>query len=135
MVAKAHLSTEDISGINLETATLLEQWGRWAVKCPTRSLMFPSMEPYRCMYVMPGDTISMGVYVKDSILEACDRGLAKLAQRDAEMGKLTALYYLTGCNILRIERDTKVSRYRANELIKSGTAWMDCFLYGIEEHF
>lgn len=123
------------SSIEADTETILEQWGRWASQSPLRTLMYPHMEPYRRLYSLSGDQMRLGVFLSDELLECCDRGLARLIVRDRDVGETTALYYSTGCNLLKIERETHINRRRCGVLVRAGRAWMDCFLYGAEEHF
>lgn len=118
-----------IQPIEMETKTLLEQWGRWAREDPARSLLYPHIEPYRKLYALPGESAAPRCCISDTLASAVDKLMAKLIARDGEMGRLTWQYYVDGCDYLRLSKITGVHRERVASLVRAGTAWMDAAIF------
>ncbi|WP_020208271.1 hypothetical protein [Gilvimarinus chinensis] len=122
----------------LDTKTLLINWGIWASKSPINSLCYPSTEPYRRMYSVPGE-ISPPV-IDDKAALVADRILASMIARDETTGVLTALYYLTGASYQalaeRVNRKVKganLNRKGVSALVSAGESWFEGFYFGIAE--
>lgn len=123
------LQAEIISEIQMETKTLLEQWGRWGRENPARSLSFPRIEPYRRLYALPGEMAAPRCYISDNLARAVDKCVAELIRRDSESGEITSLYYLTGCDYITLESMTGINRKRIALLVRAGTAWLDAKIF------
>ena len=57
-----------------------------------------------------------------------DAAVARLIQRDEEMGRVLKLYYFSGCNASLVARAFEINRKRAIVLVQCGTAWVDAKL-------
>ena len=114
--------------IDYDTRWLLEQWARWSNVNPGLSLAYPNATPFRRLL---GTTVPSAL-ISDEEAEMVDRAVAKLLCRHPQMGKVVALYYLSGCNVSWVAKAMGIYRQKANELLQSGTAWLDGVLAGSE---
>jgi hypothetical protein len=64
--------------------------------------------------------------VTDDVAMVVDRAVAKLAQRDAQMGSFIWLYFGSKWALVRVGESAGISERSAREIIKAGVAWIDC---------
>lgn len=62
-----------------------------------------------------------------------DGAVARLINRDDQMGNVIWLYFGAKWPALRIGRENGIGEVMAREIIKAGVAWTDCALEGIRE--
>lgn len=108
-----------------DTEYLLEQWGWWRMDgagipgyvSPSFALMCQSL---------PQPAASKGYCITDDWALAIDQAVARLSHRDQQMGDLTWLYFGAKWPMLRVGKYYGVSEGKARELVRAGTAWVDC---------
>lgn len=69
---------------------------------------------------------SQGYCITDDWALAIDRAVARLSHRDQQMGDLTWLYFGAKWPMIRVGKYYGVSESKARELVRAGTAWVDC---------
>jgi hypothetical protein len=108
-----------------DTEYLLEQWGWWRMDgMGVPRYVSPLYALIRDNNVTEGGT--KNYCVTDDVALVVDRAVAKLAQRDAQMGNFIWLYFGEKWPALRIARENGMGEAKARELIKAGVAWVDC---------
>lgn len=111
-----------------DTEYLLEQWGWWRMDgmgVPGYvSQMAAVMSQRNPMATTKSYTI------KDEVAELVDGALAKLIERNQQMGDFVWFYFGAKWPANRIGRENGMSERKAWELIKAGVAWLDGALYG-----
>lgn len=108
-----------------DTEYLLEQWGWWRMDgvgvpsytSPTLALMRQAMSQA---------SASQSYCITDEWAAAIDRAVAKLARRDQQMGDVIWLYFGAKWPMLRVGKYYGISEGKARELVRAGTAWIDC---------
>jgi len=108
-----------------DTEYLLEQWGWWRMDglgvpgytSPTLALMRQAMT-----YVGP----SKNYCITDDWALAIDNGVAKLTQRDQQMGDIIWLYFGAKWPMVKVGKFYGLSEGKARELVRAGVAWVDC---------
>ena len=108
-----------------DTEYLLEQRGWWRMDgagipryvSPSFVLMCQSL---------PQPAASKGYCITDDWALAIDQAVARLSHRDQQMGDLTWLYFGAKWPMLRVGKYYGVSEGKARELVRAGTAWIDC---------
>lgn len=108
-----------------DTEYALEQWGYWRMDgmgvprytSPLLALMRD---------VMPSSSKSF--VITDELAGVVDSAVAKLCQRDQNLGDMLWFYYGAKWPAVRVGRHYKMSEGKARELIKQGVAWVDCCL-------
>lgn len=115
-----------------ETEWLLEQWGFWRMD----GMGVPSyVSP---LYALIRDNVPCEGGVKeysltDDLALVVDGAVARLINRDDQMGNFIWLYFGAKWPALRIARENSIGEAKAREIIKAGVAWIDCALEGIRE--
>jgi len=115
-----------------DTEWLLEQWGFWRMD----GMGVPRyVSP---LYALIRDNVPCEGGVKeysltDDLALVVDGAVARLINRDDQMGNFIWLYFGAKWPALRIGRENGIGEAKARELIKAGVAWIDCALEGIRE--
>ena len=108
-----------------DTEYLLEQWGWWRMDgmvvsgytSPTFALMQQSKaQPSK----------SKKYCITDDWAIAIDNAVARLSQRDQQMGDIIWLYYGAKWPMARVGKTYGISEGKARELARAGSAWIDC---------
>lgn len=116
---------------DIDTTEILENWGRWAGGNAFSSLCYPSIEPFRRLYSLPGETARVRPPLDTDMAERADKVMASLIKRDEQIGVVTALYFMTGMSYsdlaAHLSRRTKenYSRSRVYNIVGIGMAWFD----------
>jgi hypothetical protein len=110
-----------------DTEWLLEQWGSWRMD----GMGVPR-------YVSPSigaAAVGGGVEytLTDDAALLIDGAVAKLIQRNQQMGDYIWLYYGAKWTMVRIGESARISERSAREIIKQGVAWIDSALEHIRE--
>ncbi|WP_267828018.1 antiterminator Q family protein [Pseudomonas putida] len=108
-----------------DTEYLLEQWGWWRMDgagianytSPTFTLM---------MQAIPQPSASKNYCITDDWALAIDNAVARLFARDQQMGEIIWLYFGAKWPMLRAGKHYGLSEGKARELVRAGTAWIDC---------
>jgi hypothetical protein len=115
-----------------DTEWLLEQWGFWRMD----GMGVPRyVSP---LYALIRDNVPCEGGVKeysltDDLALVVDGAVARLINRDDQMGNFIWLYFGAKWPALRIGRENGIGEAKAREIIKAGVAWIDCALEGIRE--
>lgn len=115
-----------------DTEWLLEQWGFWRMD----GMGVPRyVSP---LYALIRDNVPCEGGVKeysltDDLALVVDGAVARLINRDDQMGNFIWLYFGAKWPALRIARENGIGEAKAREVIKAGVAWVDCALEGIRE--
>lgn len=115
-----------------DTEYLLEQWGWWRMDgrgvpnytSPTYSLM---------RQALPQMVSSKKFCITDEWALAVDRAVAKLSQRDQQMGDMVWLYFGAKWAMVRVGKQYGISEAKARELTRAGAAWIDCAIESMKE--
>ena len=113
-----------------DTEWLLEQWGWWRMDgagipryvSPLYALIRDNT---------PGHGGIQSYTLSDDLV--VDRAVARLTQRDQQMGDFVWLYFGAKHPALRIGKEAGLGEAKARELIKAGIAWVDAALENIRE--
>lgn len=110
-----------------DTEWLLEQWGSWRMD----GMGVPR-------YVSPSvGAVAVGggaeYTLTDDAALLIDGAVAKLIQRNQQMGDFVWLYYGAKWTMVRIGESARISERSAREIIKQGVAWIDSALEHIRE--
>lgn len=111
---------------------LLEQWGWWRMDgaglptciSPTFALM---------LQATPQPSPSKSYCLTDDWAIAIDCAVARLAQRDQQMGDIIWLYYGAKWPMVRVGKHYGLSEGKARELARAGAAWIDCAISSMRE--
>lgn len=106
-----------------DTEYMLEQWGLWRMS----GMGVPRyVSP---MLVLMRDNVQqsggLSFCITDEMAMRVDGCVAKLAQRDMQMGDFVWLYFGAKWPAMRIGREYGMSEAKARELVKAGVAWID----------
>lgn len=115
-----------------DTEYLLEQWGWWRMD----GMGVPRYVSPLYALIRDNNVTEGGIKnycVTDDVALVVDRAVAKLAQRDAQMGNFIWLYFGAKWPALRVARENDMGEAKARELIKAGVAWIDCALEQFRE--
>lgn len=69
---------------DIDTTEILENWGRWAGGNAFSSLCYPSIEPFRRLYSLPGETARVRPPLDTDMAERADKVMASLIKRDEQ---------------------------------------------------
>lgn len=111
-----------------DTEYLLEQWGWWRMDglaipgyvSPTLALMRQATHQ---------QSSSMNYCITDDWALVIDEAVARLSQRDQQMGDIIWLYFGVKWPMFRVGKHYGISEGKARELMRAGVAWIDCFVY------
>ena len=107
-----------------DTEYLLEQWGWWRMD----GMGVPRYVSPLYALIRDNNVTEGGIKnycITDDVALVVDRAVAKLAERDAQMGNFIWLYFGAKYPALRIARENDMGEAKARELIKAGVAWID----------
>ncbi len=115
-----------------DTEYLLEQWGWWRMDgmgvpgytSPTLALMRQAV----CQPVA-----SKNYCITDDWAIAIDNAVARLTQRDQQMGDVLWLYFGEKWAMVRVGKYFGISEGKARELVRAGAAWVDCAIDGMRQ--
>ncbi|MFQ6558192.1 antiterminator Q family protein [Pseudomonas sp. Lb2C1-1] len=119
-----------------DTEYLLEQWGWWRMDgMGVPRYVSPQLALMRDNVQMP--SVSSYVITDDQAL-AVDSAMAKLTQRNAQMGLFLWLYFGAKWTMARIGEsagggEAGISERSTREIIKSGVGWIDGVLHGMSD--
>ena len=112
-----------------DTEYLLEQWGWWrmdGVGLP--GYMSVSLT---LMRQVTQSSVSKNYCITDEWAGAIDRAVASLSLRDQQMGDVLWLYFGSKWPMVRVGKHYGISEGKARELVRAGTAWVDCAVGGM----
>lgn len=110
-----------------DTEYMLEQWGWWRME----GMGVPRyVSP---LFALMRDNVpSVGgakqYVITDELALAVDGALARLTNRDQQMGDFLWLYFGAKWPMVRVGEHARMSERSAREVIKQGVAWIDCAL-------
>ena len=115
-----------------DTEYLLEQWGWWRMD----GMGVPRyVSPLHAL--MRDNTMCSGgvksYIIVDDLAMLIDSAVARLTNRNQQMGDIIWLYFGAKWPALRIGREFKMSEAKARELMKTGVAWIDCAIENIRD--
>ncbi|WP_434569179.1 antiterminator Q family protein [Pseudomonas sp. Z3-8] len=119
-----------------DTEHLLEQWGWWRMDgMGVPRYVSPQLALMRDNVQMP--SVSSYLITDDEAL-AVDSAMAKLTQRNAQMGLFLWLYFGAKWTMVRIGESAGggaagISERSTREIIKSGVGWIDGVLHGMSD--
>lgn len=102
--------------ISVEEA--LTQWGCWV----RSGRQLPGLADTQRRQSGPSTSLT------DDEAQAIDRAVAQLKHRDSEMGRAVFGYHCTTLPIRSLAKILDVGETKATQLLKSGQAWIDCYL-------
>ncbi|MBJ2221042.1 antiterminator Q family protein [Pseudomonas sp. MF7453] len=114
-----------------DTEYLLEQWGWWRMD----GMGIPRyVSPLLALMRDKVQMASASSYViTDDQALAVDSAMAKLTQRNAQMGLFLWLYFGAKWTMVRIGESAGISERSTRELIRSGVGWVDGVLHGMSD--
>ena len=108
-----------------DTEYMLEQWGWWRMDgAGVPIYMSPSFALMR--QAMPQASVSKNYSITDDWAIAIDNAVAKLAQRDQQLGDIIWLYFGAKWPMTRVGKYYGISEGKTRELARAGAAWVDC---------
>lgn len=114
-----------------DTEYLLEQWGWWRMDgMGVPRYVSPLLALMRDNVQMPS---TAGYVITDDQALAVDSAVAKLTQRNGQMGMFLWLYFGAKWTMVRVGESAGISERSARELIKSGVGWVDGVLHGMSD--
>ncbi|MBT2339517.1 MULTISPECIES: antiterminator Q family protein [Pseudomonas] len=115
-----------------DTEYLLEQWGWWRMSgMGVPRYISPLLALMRDNVQMSSNSTSY-VITDDQAL-AVDSAVAKLTQRNGQIGLFLWLYFGAKWTMVRVGESAGMSERSARELIKSGVGWIDGILHGMSD--
>lgn len=75
---------------------------------------------------VPLPSASKNYCISDDWALAIDNAVARLSARDQQMGDIIWLYYGAKWPMVRAGKHYGISEGKARELVRAGTAWIDC---------
>lgn len=115
----------------IETARdMLANWGEWARRHRIGT-EYPSEQPFVRLMRQRGDMAERArvAPVDEALALRVDAMLARLRLRDRQLHDLLRAHYLCGLSVRALAAMLGSSVGKANELLRSGEAWIDCSLY------
>lgn len=71
--------------------------------------------------------------ITDDWAIAIDNAVARLTQRDQQMGDVLWLYFGEKWAMVRVGKYFGISEGKARELVRAGAAWVDCAIDGMRQ--
>lgn len=110
-----------------DTEWLLEQWGSWRMDgMGVPRYVSPSVS---CAAVGGGTEYTL----TDDAALVIDSAVAKLTQRNQQMGDFVWLYYGAKWTMVRLGESARMSERSAREIVKGGVGFIDGYLQAISE--
>ena len=114
-----------------DTEYLLEQWGWWRMDgMGVPRYVSPLLALMRDNVQMPS---TASYVITDDQALSVDSAMAKLTQRNGQMGLFLWLYFGAKWTMVRIGESGNMSERSAREIIKAGVGWIDGVLHGISD--
>lgn len=110
-----------------DTEYLLEQWGWWRID-GVGGLGYKSPNLVLMRQALAQPSASKNYSITDEWALSIDKAIARLVHRDKQMGDIIWLYYGAKWPMARVGKHYGVSEGKARELVRAGTAWIDCAL-------
>ncbi|WP_203305188.1 antiterminator Q family protein [Pseudomonas lundensis] len=108
-----------------DTEYMLEQWGWWRMDgAGVPIYTSPSFALMR--QAMPQASVSKNYSITDDWAIAIDNAVAKLTQRDQQLGDIMWLYFGAKWPMTRVGKYYGISEGKTRELARAGAAWVDC---------
>lgn len=108
-----------------DTEYMLEQWGWWRMDgAGVPIYTSPSFALMR--QAMPQASVSKNYSITDDWAIAIDNAVAKLTQRDQQLGDIIWLYFGAKWPMTRVGKYYGISEGKTRELARAGAAWVDC---------
>ncbi|WLH04836.1 antiterminator Q family protein [Pseudomonas lurida] len=115
-----------------DTEYLLEQWGWWRMDGVRISgFTSPTLALMRQAVAQP--SASKSYCITDDLAIIIDNAVSKLSHRDQQMGDVIWLYFGAKWPMVRVGKYYGMSEGKARELVRAGTAWIDCVVYNLEK--
>lgn len=112
-----------------DTEYLLENWGSWRMSgmgVPRYVSPLAALMNQCCP-----DPSSMTYVITDETAMLVDTAIAKLIQRNQQMGDFIWWYFGSKWTMVRIAEAYKMSERSAREIIRQGVSWIDGALGGV----
>ena len=112
-----------------DTEYLLENWGSWRMSgmgVPRYISPLAALINQRCP-----EPSSMTYVITDETAMLVDTAIAKLIQRNQQMGDFIWWYFGSKWTMVRIAEAYKMSERSAREIIRQGVSWIDGALGGV----
>ncbi|UEH06685.1 antiterminator Q family protein [Pseudomonas sp. HN8-3] len=110
---------------------LLEQWGWWRMDgMGVPRYVSPLLALMRDNVQMPS---TASYVITDDQALAVDSAMAKLTQRNGQMGLFLWLYFGAKWTMVRVGESAGISERSAREIIKAGVGFIDGYLHGMSE--
>lgn len=74
----------------------------------------------------PQQATNKSYCISDDWALAIDESVARLSSRDQQMGDVIWLYFGAKWPMVRVGKQYGISEGKARELVRAGTAWIDC---------
>ena len=71
-------------------------------------------------------SVSKNYCITDDWAVAIDNAVARLTHRDQQMGDVLWLYFGEKWAMVRVGKHFGISEGKARELVRAGSAWVDC---------
>lgn len=97
----------------------LLEWGKWVRACPSKSLHYPSSEPFT---IVKG---GIGMSIPEDWALLIDVSIAKLFHGDEQAIELLVLYYVCGWSLRDIERKKEISYSTVKRNIDNSVSWLN----------
>jgi hypothetical protein len=106
-----------------DTEYLLEQWGSWRMAGMGVPRYVSQLAAV--MNQFAPEASSQSYVITDDVALIVDGALARLTQREQQMGDFVWYYFGAKWPANRIARENGISERKTWELIKAGVAWID----------
>jgi hypothetical protein len=114
-----------------DTEYLLEQWGWWRMDgMGVPGYTSPTLALMRQAIAQVSET--KNYCITDDWAVAIDHAVARLAHRDQQMGDVVWLYFGAKWPMVRVGRHFGISEGKARELVRAGSAWIDCAISHVD---
>jgi len=102
----------------------MEKWGMWVRGCPSKTLLYPSSQPFT---VIKG---AVGLGITDERAVEIDQAIAFLFGKDEVAVKAIKLRFVSGFGYRDIGSRLGISKERAQRLIDDSVSWITGYLFG-----
>ncbi|CAB5525914.1 Phage antitermination protein Q [Pseudomonas putida] len=109
-----------------DTEYLLEQWGWWRMD----GMGVPGYVSQMAAVMSQRNPVasSKSYNISDEVACVVDSAVARLIQRNAQMGDFIWLYFGAKWTMVRVGEYARMSERSAREVVKAGVGWIDCAL-------
>lgn len=120
-----------------EADIVMRNWGEWIKDDPLASLCYPSIEPYRKLYRLPGEGRGFKPDEKSALV--VDQLMQRMISQFGHVAVVFALHYITGmtnCKLAEFVKEKnseiEVDRKKVSAWVGIGLAWFHGAYTGIE---